>query len=34
MPKAAIFKTVVDYVINTEDLPDFINDLSAAQFSE
>jgi two-component system, chemotaxis family, protein-glutamate methylesterase/glutaminase len=34
MPKAAIYKTVVDYIIRTEELPDFINDLSAAQLSE
>lgn len=34
MPKAAIFKTVVDYVLETDDLPDFVNKLSAAQLSE
>lgn len=34
MPKAAIFKTVVDYIIETKDLPAFINDISAAQLSE
>ena len=34
MPKAAIFKTVVDYIIDADDLPDFINKLSAAQLSE
>lgn len=34
MPKAAIFKTVVDYVLETNDLPDFVNKLSAAQLSE
>mgnify|MGYP003575486273 CR=1 FL=1 len=34
MPKAAIFKTVVDYVINTDELPAFINQISAAQLSE
>lgn len=34
MPKAAIFKTVVDYIIETDNLPDFVNKLSAAQLSE
>ncbi len=34
MPKAAIFKTVVDYIVDADDLPDFINKLSAAQLSE
>ncbi|MBC8054037.1 MAG: chemotaxis protein CheB [Sphingobacteriaceae bacterium] len=34
MPKAAIFKTVVDHVIETDYLPRFVNDLSAAQLSE
>jgi len=34
MPKAAIFKTVVDYIVETDDLPDFVNKLSAAQLSE
>ncbi len=34
MPRAAIFKTVVDYVIDTHELPDFINKLSQAQISE
>ena len=34
MPKAAIFKTVVDYIISAEELPDFVNELSAAQLSE
>jgi two-component system chemotaxis response regulator CheB len=34
MPKAAIFKTVVDYILETKDLPDFINEMSAAQLSE
>ncbi|MBC7914398.1 MAG: chemotaxis protein CheB [Pyrinomonadaceae bacterium] len=34
MPKAAIFKTVVDYIIDSEDLADFVNNLSAAQISE
>jgi len=34
MPKAAILKTVVDYIIETNELPDFVNKLSAAQLSE
>ncbi|HEY0054373.1 MAG TPA: chemotaxis protein CheB [Pedobacter sp.] len=34
MPKAAIFKTVVDYIIETNDLPGLVNDMSAAQLSE
>jgi two-component system chemotaxis response regulator CheB len=34
MPKAAIFKTVVDYVIGDDELAAFINRLSAAQLSE
>lgn len=34
MPKAAILKTVVDYIVETNKLPDFINELSAAQRSE
>lgn len=34
MPKAAIFKTVVDYIISTDDLPAFVNELSAAQLPE
>jgi two-component system chemotaxis response regulator CheB len=34
MPKAAIFKTVVDYILETKDLPNFVNELSAAQLSE
>ncbi len=34
MPKAAIFKTVVDYIIETKDLPGLVNDMSAAQLSE
>jgi len=34
MPKAAIFKTVVDYILETHNLPAFVNKLSAAQLSE
>lgn len=33
MPKAAIYKTVVDYVIAASELPGFINQISAAQLS-
>jgi two-component system chemotaxis response regulator CheB len=33
MPRAAIYKTVVDYVISADDLPEFVNRLSAAQLS-
>jgi len=34
MPKSAILTTVVDYILETKDLPDFVNSLSDAQLSE
>ncbi|MFD2163362.1 chemotaxis protein CheB [Paradesertivirga mongoliensis] len=34
MPKAAILKTVVDYIVEADYLPKFVNDLSAAQLPE
>lgn len=34
MPKSAILTTVVDYILETKDLSDFVNTLSDAQLSE
>ena len=34
MPRQAILTTVVDYILETKDITEFINNLSAAQLSE
>lgn len=34
MPRSALLKTPVDYILETKELPGFVNKLSDAQFSE